>query len=136
MARSVPASAVAAAAILVAAVLVGVLVFQDEGGCERTGYPGTPECVAHEYVARTDASKCRFVAQSLLERLTRARGEAALERCERFASQRPAPSTVRILERETISGTVVVELVTDGREGSLSLRKGPDGRWRIVSFAE
>ena len=136
--RSGRGRAVAAAvalAVAAAVVLVVVLASGGEGGCSSTGYPSSPECVAREYVTRTDGSKCDFVATELLEQLTGARGPLARERCARFAAARPAPRDVRVIERERAGDTVVVELLTDGREGSMTFRE-QDGRWRIVSFAE
>ncbi len=44
-------------------------------------------------------------------------------------------SEVRVLERETVGDTVVVELLTDGIEGKLTLSRA-GGRWQITSFAE
>ncbi len=129
------ALAAAAVAVAAAAALLVVLASGGEGGCSATGYPSTPECVAREYVTRTDPSKCDFVAAELLEQLTGAQGPRARARCERFAAARPAPREVRVIERERAGDTVVVELLTDGREGSVTLRE-EGGRWRIVSFAE
>ena len=133
--RSRAIAAAAAVAVAAAVALLVVLASDSEGGCSATGYPSTPECVALQYVTRTDPSKCSFVTTELLEQLTGARGSRARTLCERFAVARPAPREVRVLERESAGDVVVVELLTDGREGSVTLRE-EDGRWRIVSFAE
>ena len=123
---------------LVALVVAGALVLTlgGESGC-GDGYPSTPECLAEEFVTREDASKCDLVDPALLEQVVRARGPEARERCAQSVSAGPAPEEVEILEREREEGegTVVVEFLADGKEGSITARR-IDGRWRIVSFAE
>lgn len=105
------------------------------GGCDTSGYPGSPECVASEYVRRTDPSKCDLVASALLEQVTGARGAAARRVCADSAARATPPEEVEVIERETIGDTVVVELLTDGTEGKLTLSRS-GGRWQITSFAE
>lgn len=124
----------AVAAVVVAAALVLTLGGAGEGCGD--GYPSTPECLAEAFVTREDASKCDLVDPALLEQVVRARGPEARERCARAVAARPAPEEVEILEREGgAGGTVVVEFLAGGDEGTITARK-VDGRWRIVSFAE
>jgi len=129
---------VAAGLVLAGVVVLGVLavvVVGGGGGCESTGYPDSPDCVAIEYAARADASKCDFVAPALLEEVTGARGPAARRRCAASVGQSYPPDEVEVLEQERVGDAVVVELLTDGREGKLTLAR-VEGRWRITSFAE
>jgi len=126
------------AGILVAVASVGALalaVVGGGGGCESSGYPGTPDCVAREYVTRTDPSRCDLVAPAVLEQVTGARGAGARRVCAASAARATPPKEVEVLERETVGDTVVVELMTDGREGKLTLAQS-GGRWQITSFAE
>lgn len=131
--------AVIAVAVAVAALVAGALavVFGGGGECSPDGYPGSPECVAREYVTRRDASKCDLVAPALLEQLTRSRGAEARERCvEGVRAGPPPPEEVDVLERETVGeGRVIVELLSDGQEGKVTLARA-GGRWQIVSFDE
>ncbi len=127
-----------AAAVTVALLLAlgaVAVVLGGGGGCGGSGYPGSPECVASEYVRRTDHSKCDLVAPALLEQVTGARGEQARRICADSAARATPPEEVRVLERETVGDTVVVELLTDGIEGKLTLSRAA-GRWQITSFAE
>lgn len=121
------------AAVLLAA--AAVVFGGGGGGCESTGYPGSPDCVASEYVTRTDASKCDFVAPALLEEITGAQGAEARRVCAGAAERASAPEDVEVLERETVGDRVIVEVMTDGREGKLTLGRS-GGRWQITSFAE
>lgn len=125
-------AAAVAGAVGVAALALGVA---GGGGCEETGYPDSPDCVAYAYAARTDPSKCDLVTPALLEQITGVRGPGARRACERNVTAAEPPGDVEILERETIGDQVVVELLTDGQEGKLTLEQS-GGRWRIASFAE
>lgn len=130
------------------AVLAGVAVLVAVGGalalggrsedesCGGSGYPDTPECVARAFATRTDASRCELVAPALLEQLTGARGPEARRRCATRARSTPPAKEVEVLERESEGGDeVVVELLLDGREGSVTLTEA-QGRWQITTFAE
>lgn len=124
--------------LLVGVVVLGALALVlvgGGGGCSASGYPGSPDCVAREYVTRTDASKCDFVAPAVLEEITGEQGAAARRVCARAAERASAPEDVEILERETVGDQVIVEIKTDGREGKLTLGRS-GGRWQITSFAE
>lgn len=129
------AAALLAVGVLVLAVLAAVVVGGGGGGCDAAGYPETPDCVAREYVTRTDASKCDLVAPALLEELTGARDEEARRRCAANVRGSSPPDEVEVLERETIGNMVVIELLTDGREGKVTMTQ-VGGRWQITSFAE
>ena len=121
-------------AVLAAAALAVALV-GGGSGCDSAGYPDTPDCVAREFVTRTDPSRCDLVEPALLEQITGARGTEARRRCTAAAAASDPPDEVEVIERETIGDTVVVELLSDGREGKITLTQG-GGRWRISSFDE
>ena len=99
-------------------------------GC---GGGASPQEVAREFVATNEPAKCKLILPEVLERQTGQRGDAALRFCEANVGSTPRPSDIRVVESETVAGTVVVEMIVDDREERIGLVKR-DGKWRIADF--
>lgn len=103
--------------------------------CGGDGYPEDPQDVAKAYVKSNEGSKCRYLDTTLVERLTRKRGAAARAACEKNVERFDAPGKVTIREFEVEPDDAEVELLADGKEAAVKLRK-VGGRWKITSFSE
>ncbi|HEX8105918.1 MAG TPA: hypothetical protein VF533_25095 [Solirubrobacteraceae bacterium] len=103
--------------------------------CGGEDYPKDPQKVALTYVKSNDASKCKYLTQGVTEQLTGKRGASAREACRKNVERFPAPKKVTIREYEVEPDDAEVELLADGKEAAVKLRK-IDGRWRIAGFSE
>ena len=121
MGRAAPALLVALALLLAA--------------CGGDGYPDKPQEVAKAYVATNAASKCRFLAQELIETLTERQGADARRACRENVKRFAEPKSVKLREAEVEEHEAEVEILSDGKEAKLALER-KDGRWRIAGFSE
>jgi hypothetical protein len=104
-------------------------------GLVACGGTKPPQDVAREYVATNAPRKCDALTQSLVERLTQRRGEAARAACRRNVARFAAPRDVKVRQTHAEGRVAEVQLIADGRPAEIRLVK-QGGRWRISGLGE